>query len=118
MNGSLPHFCPSLRPFPLQSPSKVCQEVPFFLGISGALGSATGPHGSSPGLRPSEMRKLHSVDNLDHIKDAWKLLDEHILDYVMNIMKTHAFVDHTKDINSVYALVPIIVFCFNKGKGH
>ena len=66
----------------------------------------------------SEMRKLHSAANLEKIKDAWKLLDDHILDYVMNILKTHAFVDHTKEINSVYALVPIIVYCFNKGNGH
>ena len=64
----------------------------------------------------SEMKKLHTSDNLNAIQNAWKLLDEHILDYVMNILKTHAFVDHTKEINSVYALVPIVVYCFNKGK--
>lgn len=63
----------------------------------------------------SEMRKLHSADNLDAIKAAWKLLDDQVIDYVMNILKTHAYVDHTKEINSVYALVPIIVYCFNKG---
>lgn len=66
----------------------------------------------------SEMRKLHTPDNLEPIKAAWKLLDEYVLDYVMNILKTHAYVDHTKEINSVYALVPIIVYCFNKGKKH
>ena len=26
------------------------------------------------------------------------------------------YIDHTKEINSVYALVPIIVYAFNKGK--
>jgi len=66
----------------------------------------------------SDMRKLHPADNLEKIKDAWKLLDDHILDYVMNILKTHAYVDHTKEINSVYALIPIITYCFNKGSGH
>lgn len=64
----------------------------------------------------SEMKKLHTPDNLDRIKEAWKMLDDSVLDYVMNILKTHAYVDHTKEINSVYALIPIIVFCFNKGK--
>jgi len=64
----------------------------------------------------SEMRKLHTADNLDPIKAAWQRLDNQVLDYVMNILKTHAYVDHTKEINSVYALVPIIVYCFNKGK--
>jgi hypothetical protein len=64
----------------------------------------------------SEMRKLHSQDNMPRIKDAWELLDKHVLDYVATLLKTHAYVDHTKEINSVYALVPIIVYCFNKGQ--
>lgn len=64
----------------------------------------------------SEMRKLHTADNYPRIKEAWHLLESHTLDYVINILKTHAYVDHTKEINSYYALVPIIVYCFNKGK--
>ncbi len=62
----------------------------------------------------SEMKKLHSQDNYPAVKDVWELLDGQVLDYVFNVMKTHAFVDHTKEINSVYALVPIIVYTFNK----
>lgn len=64
----------------------------------------------------SDMKRLHSPDNLPAIKQTWERLDQHVLDHVMNIMKTHAYVDHTKEINSVYALVPIIVYCFNKGQ--
>jgi hypothetical protein len=30
------------------------------------------------------------------------------------LLRSHAFVDHTDEINSVYALVPIIVYCFDK----
>lgn len=66
----------------------------------------------------SKMEKLHNPDNLEPIKEAWKLLSEHTLDYVCNIMKSQAFIDHTKEINSVYALVPIIVYAFNKRKKH
>ncbi len=62
----------------------------------------------------SEMKKLHSSDNLENIMFAWKLLDEHVLDYIMNIMKTHAYIDHTQEINSVYALIPIIVYGYRK----
>lgn len=64
----------------------------------------------------SKMEKLHSPDNLPKIKEAWDLLASDKLDYVFNILKTQAFIDHTKEINSVYALVPIIVYAFNKGK--
>lgn len=66
----------------------------------------------------SDMKKLHGPDNNETIRDAWKLLDDQVLDYVASIMKSHAFVDHTDEINSVYALVPIIVYCFGKGGKH
>lgn len=66
----------------------------------------------------SDMSKLHSKDNLEAVQAAWKQLDEHTLDYVMNVMRSQAYLDHTCEINSVYALVPIIVYAFNKGKTH
>ena len=74
----------------------------------------------------SEMKRLHGKENLeevlddennvvrDGIKEAWGKLDKYILDYVMNLMRSKAFIDHTGEINSVYALIPIIVFCYKK----
>lgn len=64
----------------------------------------------------SRMEKLHSEENLEPIKEAWNLLDSTILDYVFNIMKSQAYIDHTKEVNSVYAFIPIIVYAYNKGK--
>ena len=63
----------------------------------------------------SDMTKLHAAENNNRLRDAWKLLDGHTLDYVMNMMRSQAYIDHTNEINSVYALVPIIVYAFNKG---
>jgi hypothetical protein len=62
------------------------------------------------------MEKLHDISNDDLLRSAWKQLSEDTLDYVCNLMREHAYVDHTKEINSVYALIPIIVFAFDKGK--
>jgi len=62
----------------------------------------------------SEMKRLHSPENLDPLKAAWKRLDEYVLDYVMNIMQSHAYIDHSSEINSVYALVPIISYVYQK----
>lgn len=62
----------------------------------------------------SDMRKLHGDENKDQLEAAWKRLDSQVLDYVVNLLRTNAFIDHTKEINSVYALVPIIVYCFDK----
>lgn len=66
----------------------------------------------------SEMKKLHDVENDGQLRAAWKLLDSQVLDYVASLMRSHAFVDHTEEINSVYALIPITVYCFDKGGAH
>lgn len=66
----------------------------------------------------SDMKKLHDIDNDAKIRAAWKLLDEQVLDYVAGLMRSHAYVDHTDEINSVYALIPIIVFCYDKKGKH
>lgn len=66
----------------------------------------------------SDMRKLHGEENREGVQAAWELLDKQVLDYVVNLLRTHAYVDHTQEINSVYALVPIIVYCFDKQGAH
>ena len=66
----------------------------------------------------SEMKKLHDADNDAPLRAAWKLLDDQVLDYVASLMRSRAFVDHTDEINSVYALIPITVYCFEKGGAH
>jgi hypothetical protein len=66
----------------------------------------------------SEMKKLHDADNEARLRAAWKLLDDQVLDYVASLLRSHAFVDHTDEVNSVYALIPIIVYGFDKGGRH
>lgn len=62
----------------------------------------------------SKMEKLHTADNKENLIHAWNLLDTKVLDYTCNILQSQAFVDHTDEINSVYALIPIITYIFNK----
>ena len=62
----------------------------------------------------SQMRKLHSSDNDDLMRSAWEKLDKKVLDYVANLIRSHAFIDHTDEINSIYALVPIITYCYDR----
>ena len=64
----------------------------------------------------SKMEKLHDQENLVPLKNTWFELESNTLDYVFNILRSQAYIDHTKEINSVYALVPIIVYAFRKGK--
>ena len=66
----------------------------------------------------SDMRKLHGEENHDELKKAWTLLDNQVLDYVVNLLRSRAYVDHSYEINSVYALIPMIVYCFDKKGAH
>ena len=66
----------------------------------------------------SDMRKLHAQDNKADLQSAWDRLDKQVLDYVVNLLRTRAFVDHFHEISSPYALVPIIVYCFDKKGTH
>lgn len=62
----------------------------------------------------SKMEKLHTSDNKEKIKDAWKKLDVRVLDYTINLLQSQAYIDHTDEINSVYALIPIITYIYLK----
>jgi len=66
----------------------------------------------------SDLKKLHGEENRDALIDAWKRLETQVLDYVVNILRSSAYVDHTQEISSIYALVPIIVYCFDKNGEH
>jgi len=66
----------------------------------------------------SEMRKLHGDENNQRIREIWKRLDSQLLDYVANLLRTNAYIDHTEEVSSIYAFVPIIVYCHDKGKEH
>lgn len=65
----------------------------------------------------SKMEKLHTADNKDNLIRAWEKLDKYVLDYVCNLLQSQAFVDHTDEINSPYAIIPLIAFVFNKQDG-
>lgn len=66
----------------------------------------------------SEMKKLHGPENKEAIRETWERLDSDVLDYVFNMLRSQAYLDHTSELSSVYALIPIIVYCFQKKGGH
>ena len=63
----------------------------------------------------TDLRKLHGPENNEAIRKAWSRLDKDILDYTINIMRSRAYIDHTSEISSVYALIPIIVYLYDRG---
>jgi len=65
----------------------------------------------------SDMKRLHGAENEATIRVAWKKLNEQVLDYVVTILRTHAYVDHSDEINSVFALIPFIAYVFKSPSG-
>lgn len=63
----------------------------------------------------SDMTKLHDISNDQKLREVWKKLDEEVFDYVINVLRSQAYIDHSDEINSVYALVPIVVYYYNNG---
>lgn len=61
-----------------------------------------------------KMAKLHSAENKEKIQKAWRDLKNTVLDYTFNVLQSQAYIDHTKEIQSVYALVPIITYVYLK----
>ena len=68
--------------------------------------------------RGVDMTRLHVEKDNENIREVWNKLRDHVLDYVCNLMRDKAYVEHTKEINSVYALIPIIVFVYHKGSNN
>lgn len=62
----------------------------------------------------SKMSKLHAQKDNENIREVWELLEKRVLDYACNILQSHAYVDHTSEINSVYAMVPLIAYIYNR----
>ncbi len=60
----------------------------------------------------SDLKRLHSSDINEQIRSAWRRLETKVIDYVVNLLRTHAYVDHSAEINSVFALIPIIGYVF------
>lgn len=65
----------------------------------------------------SKMEKLHLEADNPTIRDVWASLESKVLDYACNLLQSHAYVDHSSEINSVYALVPLIAYIYSK-PGH
>ena len=63
----------------------------------------------------SKLDKLHDGHNKENIQEIWRRLESDVLDYVFNLMKSQAYIDHTKEVNTNFAFIPIIVYAYNKG---
>ncbi len=59
----------------------------------------------------SDMKALHK-DDANTIKEAWSKLEGGILDYLINLLKSRACIDSTKELSSNYNLLPLIAYIY------
>ena len=60
----------------------------------------------------SDMTKLHDSSNKSKIQNIWQIISSDTLDYVLNLLKQYCHIESRKEINYVYALIPMIAFVF------
>ncbi|MBQ8251014.1 MAG: DUF262 domain-containing protein [Alphaproteobacteria bacterium] len=60
----------------------------------------------------SDMTKLHDSSNKSKIQNIWQIISSDTLDYVLNLLKQYCHIESRKEINYVYALIPMIAFIF------
>ncbi|CAN7719221.1 GmrSD restriction endonuclease domain-containing protein [Mesorhizobium sp. LjRoot246] len=60
----------------------------------------------------TELHKLHPSDNKDRLIDAWSKLSGETIDYAINLLRGHAFVDHSSELSTPYVMVPLISWLY------
>lgn len=62
----------------------------------------------------SDMTRIHGEENNQRVRDAWNLLETKVLDYVVNLLHTHAFVDHSDEVSSKFVWIPVVVYAYDR----
>ncbi|NBB51957.1 DUF262 domain-containing protein [Rhizobium sp. CRIBSB] len=60
----------------------------------------------------TELQKLHGPENEAVVKAAWKKLRSETIDYAINLLKGHAYVDHSAELSTPYVMVPLIAWLY------
>ena len=60
-----------------------------------------------------DMKKLHDESNKEQIQKKWEIIENITLDYLISLLKTHCHIENIKEINHVYALIPMLLYIFN-----
>lgn len=60
----------------------------------------------------TELNRLHGAENESTVKAAWDRLSGETIDYALNLLRGHAFVDHSSELSTPFVMVPIIAWLF------
>jgi hypothetical protein len=60
----------------------------------------------------TELHRLHAPENEDAVRLTWQKLSSDTIDYALNLLRGHAFLDHSDELSTPFVLVPIIAWLF------
>jgi hypothetical protein len=60
----------------------------------------------------TELHRLHAPENEDAVRSTWKKLSSETIDYALNLLRGHAYVDHSDELATPFVLVPIVAWLF------
>ncbi len=60
----------------------------------------------------TELEKLHDEKDAALVKAAWDKLATVTLDQAINLLRGHAFVDHSNELSTPYVMVPLVAWLF------
>lgn len=61
----------------------------------------------------TELHKLHAPDDESVVRAAWDRLSTETIDYALNLLRGHAYVDHSCELSTPFVLVPVVAWLFH-----
>ena len=61
----------------------------------------------------TELHRLHAPDDENVIKQAWERLSTETIDYALNLLRGHAYLDHSSELSTPFVIVPVVAWLYH-----
>lgn len=61
----------------------------------------------------TELHKLHAPDDENVVKQAWEKLSTETIDYALNLLRGHAYLDHSSELSTPFVIVPVVAWLYH-----
>lgn len=61
----------------------------------------------------TELHKLHAPEDEDKVKQAWDRLANETIDYALNLLRGHAFLDHSNELATPFVIVLVVAWLYH-----
>lgn len=61
----------------------------------------------------TELHKLHAPDDESVVREAWERLSTETIDYALNLLRGHAYLDHSNELATPFVIVPVVAWLYH-----